>query len=679
MDIQQRVQILIGGDATQAKKVIKEVENEMRASQTRQKASAKNVGTEAGDSYGRAFNRAQDRWLKTAEDGFRRYGGRVGGILANIIGTYDRFDKSIQASRQVQSIGREAGSKGIGVTEIALGTVAGRGVVRGAKEGVKAVTKPTMANISNEFAALRAYRKSRGRLDDFAIDLSELQVKEGQKVEKIEVNQKGILGRLGKYVSAWAGTTIGKIAIVAASAAAAISVAGFALSKVFADRKITRGMELVVANFEQLKKTLDEIQDPAERSRFLINNLGEQGATKFNQLAEEAANVKKELGDLTYWRGATNGIVTLFEGISEKIKELLDIRPSDSIMKVLWRGTKESFGKYSPLGMAGNLINQVTTGGDTEGAANAEAEGIASDAKLAKINANANRLKTLRENADKSSKEIARSELDPKERVNSLSKEIQLLKEKNSTVKDVDEHFRNQVKLLELTLEKQKAIRDVAKEEADTRKGMFEDMQKAYEASQKRAEDDNNKQRSIEDQSRLSISDLSSMGGASGNAAKNVQSLEEQAKAARAQGNHALADKLIGQANVIRGDLGAKGITDSNEFGDNFPVAQAEPDLRGTMMDTSRGELGVATGMNNDSAQAFWKTQRESAQIAKELGLVKISDRALKGRPDLQKLKQRGLERLKEIESGRKSKEKLTMEEFFAANQYVPVKPKNGK
>lgn len=110
-DLQNRVKIEVAADASGANKVL---------------ADLTKKGKETGDKFGKNLNQAQERWLKVAEDGLRKYGGTVGAVFADILQQYDKVKKAMDASKGMGAIGKA----GIGA-----------GIVGGAVAGALALTK----------------------------------------------------------------------------------------------------------------------------------------------------------------------------------------------------------------------------------------------------------------------------------------------------------------------------------------------------------------------------------------------------------------------------------------------------------------------------------------------------------------------------------------------------------
>lgn len=110
-DLKNRVEIEVAANATQANKVLEGMPKKAK---------------QEGDKLVKQMGQAQERWLKVAEDGLRKYGGAVGGVFADIIQQYDKVKKAMDASKGMGAVGKA----GIGA-----------GIVGGALAGAMALTK----------------------------------------------------------------------------------------------------------------------------------------------------------------------------------------------------------------------------------------------------------------------------------------------------------------------------------------------------------------------------------------------------------------------------------------------------------------------------------------------------------------------------------------------------------
>ena len=402
MDIVQRVQVLIGGDASQAKKVIKEVEGELKASQARQRSTAATTGAQTGDAYGRAYNRAQDRWLKVAEDGFRKYGGTVGGILGDILGQFDKIGKAREATDVLRRAGRGAGG-GVageaagefggtllgqaGATAVGAGVGANIGKLSAGAKGFISKATPYASELGNvlftsnrekkvaDFIARKLKAQTqftdmflageasfRDLFDDGGRNMSlfpeYLKAKLIAGASRTSAGQKMFLpsvAGLGKPEASGIGSllTAGKVGL-GLSAKPAIALTAGITSAVLALRTLSKSFDELnekqnlVAKNKSIIDTINSIGNSAERSAEIIKRFGEEGQTAFNKLIQENRTLEQELRDnkglMTY--GAQAKLV--FDGIADRIslirEGIADMTGAQSFKTGFWSGLKELIG-----------------------------------------------------------------------------------------------------------------------------------------------------------------------------------------------------------------------------------------------------------------------------------------------------------------------------------------------
>jgi hypothetical protein len=667
MDIQQRVQILIGGDATQAKKVIKEVENEMRASQVRQRSTAAKAGSEVGESYGRAFNRAQDRWLKTAEDGFRRYGGRVGGIIANVIGMYDKFDKSVKSTRELGSqSAQSAAAKGavgnnISTAELVASSVIGSSLSMGKHKKIVGVRRSSFKPLQtiNGFAVLpmsvaEQELFSRAMYAQDAMSPAELSAYDILKQNQLKGNKRmrvrqpsiarqarkavkkiPVLGMDIAPVARFVGGTAGALVGGTAAAVMGVVMAFKALGSVY---DVIIEKEKRYASNKDLIDSIEKLGNTTDKTREILKQFGKDGLEAYRKLQEEQIKLGREVEDDKKWRSMSLNAKITTDAISGWFGKL-------------WGGIK--YGAASSFNFFAKAFGVSKEIGDQIAEREADITRMQRLADKQKVD------RVQKEDEDKKAKE----ELDDlrwKEKADELKENelkiaVDLLKLKKDQSKEIKDQLNYEKAKAELDalVEKRSEKEREAKERIATAAERAADAAEREVEAKKREltrdyEESVRNQRTIEDKSRYTISDLADTNSVAGNAAKNIQSLEGQAKQARLNGNHRLAERLIGQANTIRGQLGAAGITQSGEYGEDFPLAKSAP------------------------TRALTPAERMQEALMMSPGILKYGDRAGYGA-----LKVKGLSRLSEMQSGKKPVK--TLDEYLAENGYIPVKPKNGK
>ena len=376
MDIVQRVQVLIGGDASQAKKVIKEVEGELKASQARQRSTAATTGAQTGDAYGRAYNRAQDRWLKVAEDGFRKYGGTVGGILGDILGQFDKIGKAREATDRLRQVGGGVGGRVAGEAAGEFGgSLLGQAGATAVGAGVGAAAAPTirkgrskiskllfgkespnvgfgenifdrislianrrrMADIrsiirdeslgeNRIFLARNLLNQNRktglGKLiSDLSYQSSEPRV--GSVLSSALDKSRGLRGVAGEAAGA-AGTLLkAGIRPLALGAGVTVAVAGaaaMALKSLAAKSKENAETRKQIELSKELIKEIDNIQDPAKKTAEILRQFGADGQQKFRDLKQEVSDLQAKLGSED-WQNAADKAAYAWKAIKDTFSD----------------------------------------------------------------------------------------------------------------------------------------------------------------------------------------------------------------------------------------------------------------------------------------------------------------------------------------------------------------------
>lgn len=684
-DIVQKVQVLIGGNAEQAKKVIKEVEDSMKASQQRMKAQSTNVGKDMGDQMGKAFSQAQDKWLKVAEGSLRQYGGRVGRVIADIIGQFDRIGKARDASRRLSNLGGQGTptNTGLSAVEIAAATAAGSSLANGGGQAigrtVKSVVKrgkfaglPLFGSTSKQQFAerTRAYGLDRGlsflrahphddvntipdsetlgSYKDFRKHFYDSKTGKGvqglreamrpRMMDKImarsmmPVGIKGAIGGLAGGIGIGAG-------IIGAGIAGIGALASKAKENAETRKQINEAKELI--------DTIESIQDPVKQTQRVIEEFGENGLEKFRELKDSTKELQESLGS-EGWQNAADKAAVAWMNIKDTFSSIID----------------------PIIEGAGKLVNGVMSyiTGMTDEMVEESRRVEASIQKNIRL---AQQIKEKRASAEKKADE------EKKKRDEELLKAIQREKEEtNSLLRDQIDLEQQKVDLENITAQLGEKKNRTLEEEYNYRKAINELIKVDSKLNEKRAKDLEDAQRAAEkeaeareriaDRSKLGISELAEKNTGAGRAASQVQSLEEAAKNARANGNNRLADRLSSQANALRGKLGAAGIIKSSEFGDEYPTdgMEAGPLSAEQLLETSRKGYGWIQGQQKQKSSDDYLLQGAVSKFGNRLG------------PSGMKLQDLARARQAELE-GRKAKRGLN--EFFIENGYVPMKAKNAK
>lgn len=116
-NLQNRVEIVVTAEASQANKVLNET-------------------IKKGDDTWKGISKSQDKWLKVAQDGLERYGGRVGRVLSGITKSWEKVKQAMDATKGI-------GGAAVGLPPVLGG--AGAAGAAGAGAGAASVGGALMA------------------------------------------------------------------------------------------------------------------------------------------------------------------------------------------------------------------------------------------------------------------------------------------------------------------------------------------------------------------------------------------------------------------------------------------------------------------------------------------------------------------------------------------------------
>ena len=652
-DITQKVQILIGGDASQAKKVIQEVENELKASKQRQQNQARsqvnehgNMGRDAADRFGREYNRAQDRWLGVASQGFRKYGGTIGSIIAEVIEQFDSLERAAKTSERLERRWGEGGTKmGSGAAHIGSEVAGAAGTVGGVQHINQKIQSKSFFNggIQASTPAIEPVTKS-----SFFKDIG------------AAVVIGAVVGAVAYGIEKW----------IEWRAKVKEFTQEFSLTNAEARKFVALGSEL--NNEKGIVKYLTNLVDLLEKAK---------------DGAPEAVRGLKELGILSPY--VTTGQAT--EAVEKKIKEtkspverdLLAIRakmgldivdkltggPDDS-QKNVYKGSPSINRGMRPYGAPSTDEAPVMYGPE-----------YTKEIRML-LAKQAARLKGDDELMGRISEQMTELYKDglefEKDKIAIVESEIEDLKEKQSVEWDLNEYTKRSLEIAKkedeirkLTLESNKKFAEEVDKEnqriAEAKKETAEISEQIRDINDAEAKKD----RARVDADKFDIGGLASAKGVNprvAGAARDVQNLEEQAKVANANGRPQDAVRFRNQANLIRSRLGAAGLIKSGEYDRHeYPVARPEPN-------TLAEKLGI-------EVKPFTKESAFDTMFHE----VPITGRDIPAKPWGDTPTQRGLKpfRINDrqlLEPGKRidGQAPKTIDGYFAAYGVLPVAPKNG-
>lgn len=643
MDLNQRIQILIGGDASQAKRVIKEVESELAASSARQEQmqarsygrqarNAGQAGARVGDAFGRQFNRVQDRYLGLAESGLRRWGGTFGAIVADALAAFGKIDNAAEATErynQMQGGGNQ--SNGSNLAETAIAARVGVRTPLSSNNGrpswdrmefrarsiryknwfqkQNSTTQDAISNGLIDPTLLTGFNKSMSNRLGFVGDAAVVGI---QSIKNFFGSVKKIAQTDLSPVLKFIGGSTG--AVIAATVASIVGViqAFKKLGDVYDD--IMAKTKSLEAN-RSLIKSIEDIKDPTERAAAILAKFGDDGLEAFRKLKEETNKLQKELAKDEGWSIMSAKGKAVTEGLSE-------------FFTVAWNGIKKS--SSTAFSYITNLFSGISDE-LAQGMVDTKKSAIMLQRKLddkTKSKISDDKLKKqLQEEENKSkSVEVRRNEL------------IDDLRNRKPT-NDLKSQIEYQKKLNELSEIDKQLAEEKVKIEQD-RLGLIDDQ---TNARIKMIDQMETERSSNVNRARLSISDLAGYDTVFGQQAKKIQQLEEQIKAAYASGDLKKAVSLNNQAVDLRNALGATGIIKMDEYGDE--IQKFKP---GKSLPSDKFYLRDAILKYGEQ---FGKRGREMKAYAqkRQLELLGMQDEA------------------------------MSLDKFFKDNGYLPVKPRNGK
>lgn len=344
MDLTQNVKVVISGDAQPLQTATKQAEATMAKSQRNMSNAAARSGRDTGDQFGRAFNRAQDRWLNVAENGFRKWGGSVGGVIADVLSAFDKLEKAQIATERLGKfsggtshmggsaagrIATEAGGTALGNT-VGTGVGAGAGVRLGRKGGAfdRLKNKPVF-NWTDEDRAVYS-----------------------QGLAGESPARKGLFRRIfGADLTKVTGGAVGGVGIAIGGGLAAIAAVTKAFSMLADKYKEIKDRQNEFANNQTAIDSINRIGDATERTRAILAKYGEDGLRVFRELGEAQAKLAKQVEKDKSWETAALQGSIAWEGLKEQIGSV-------------WDAVKRGVGKTvatlgSPLGVSEDTASDI--------------------------------------------------------------------------------------------------------------------------------------------------------------------------------------------------------------------------------------------------------------------------------------------------------------------------------
>lgn len=654
-NIIEKVQVLIGGNADQAKKVIKEVEDTLKQSQDRMKANSVRVGKDSGEQVGRAYAQAQDKWLKVAEDGLRRYGGRVGAMAANIIAQFDKISKARESSTNARDIERRSIQQ---VERNVVGTTTQIAAETGA---TYAATRKAVKPLENRFATTSTINvKGVGNVPIIEAEgLSGTDMDAFNRTLRGRYNQLRPRGffrmptmeDLGKTY----GTTIpraigaGVVGVGLGVATIGAAVAGISALATKAKENAETRKQIELNN--EYIESINEIKDPIQRTKKILEEFGNDGIAKFNQLKDSTKELQKSLGS-EEWQSA-----------ADKAKSAMD--SITNFFAPAW----DSIVLYS--GKAINSIMQYISGVSEE-MVKEERQIIATTEKLKRktdeiLEKRAKAEKKIEEDRKKRNEDLLRDIQREKDESSQLMRDkIDLIQQEKELQQIVNDLASKKKRTLEEEYNLHKATNELTKVSLKVSEQKAKAAEDAADALMKQLEAEKQLNEKIVDRNKLSLSELADANTPAGRAAAQVNLLETQAKQATAAGRFDVADRITRSANRIRNELGSAGFLKSSEYGEEFPsnnLVTPAPTYR----DIQAAQLKrMDDALLNQSKRMGDALLNQSAvsQYGSRLGPIGLQ------------MQQMARERNNQMNENANKK---GIDTFFVENGYLPMKARNAK
>lgn len=282
-EIIDQVQLIIGGDSSQAVKalqdVTKQIDNNVK--------HAGNTGKQTGDAYGRGFAQAQDRWLRVAEMGLRKFGL---GPVANLVRDFQYISRAMESTKRFTSgPGRTGGPNGgVGPGGLAAAVAA--------EAGLDLAMRPRLAK-----SAYKNYAEMFS--SGVVVPLP------GTKLPTNKLNS--FISKVGSFfgknigLSSFGGATLGGLGGVGA---------GLGIMSLGADAsKKKEELAEKMEGFKNLREEIERIKDPIERAARILKEFGADGLVEYRNLTEEVKKYTEETinssGALRTWQYSSGLVI----------------------------------------------------------------------------------------------------------------------------------------------------------------------------------------------------------------------------------------------------------------------------------------------------------------------------------------------------------------------------------
>jgi hypothetical protein len=339
LDSTTRINLLIGGDATQAKKALADAENSVKKFGDSTKKTAQASGKATGEEFGKGMSQATDRWMRFTSGALRKHFGEWGRYAADALEHVDKFSKAVDKTPglrfgSVRATGASPILSGATQGAVATGIAAGVGAGAGVGLGKSSLLDQMLARNGNGSA-------STGIGDFFDMSKSPV-LNRGRKILKSKIVQQALqlgLGGLGLLTKG-----IGAAAIIGTGGAIGGVAGGFAaLSAIGKNRDKQRGVEIEGFKTKGIVEEINNIKDPVERTRAILKEFGEDGQAKFREMEKSVAQFNKTLSDTSGWRAFGEAASISTKVVFGAIKDLVSpatnfIKDQFQLVAMYWSG-----------------------------------------------------------------------------------------------------------------------------------------------------------------------------------------------------------------------------------------------------------------------------------------------------------------------------------------------------
>jgi hypothetical protein len=556
MDLQQRIQLIIGGDAKQAEKVLNEVNQHLQDTATNAKTQGKNTG----DKFGQEMARAQDRWLKVLQTGLRQYGGAWGRVLAGVIEQFEKVDKAIAATNKAAATANAVGA----ATPNRRGAVASEVVAEtGGHIAGTAAGSAAGIGLYNKRNSLFDVIRQRKEANQLALAFGHKPPNPGAIETTLEFAMRGLKKGGSKALGLAARLPMGVLGMLGGGAIAGATLGG--LSKLASGSDEREAIAKQIEITRELVREIEKIKDPVAKTKAIIKEFGEDGQAAYRAAANAVKEYDKAQTDgekamRVFGYTARTVINTMKEWVTDGASWIARVTGISFAFRKIGEGALWAAEKIT--GITPEMVKSIAEGE----ALTERLEKKLDDKRKERIKKTEQDREDAKKKAEKDAEELKKSQEE-------YTKAVEESKFEQASVADKIKLARQ--KQTELTIEILRSKKGT-KEHNELLIQQVKLNQQVVELQKEQAEERAKAAVDQGDKSRLSLDDLSSMDAKTKRQIENqkkaqqIQKLEADAQLAVADNNRIVAEKLLAEAQKLRRELGQLGVLKSSEF-NNVP------------------------------------------------------------------------------------------------------------